>query len=152
MTFDQIGALIETQDAYNRRGSRDPLFFEALVQQISQHYAKAPDFSGLDMQTVQKIYRPASGSELDFSLLCIDTRTIGKRDDAFAITLFGLNYEECQRFGLRGLVFTDILVNGAANGQCRADQVYTRMLVFQVNAGTNTVSFVCGKDSTGCSR
>jgi hypothetical protein len=54
LTFDQIGALIETQDAYNRRGSRDPLFFEPLVQQVAQHYARAPDFRGLDMQTVQK--------------------------------------------------------------------------------------------------
>jgi hypothetical protein len=52
-------------------------------------------------------------------MLCIDTRTITTSDDAFAITLFGMNYEECQRFGLKGLVFTDILVNGSANGQCR---------------------------------
>lgn len=153
LTLEQIAVLIEKQDAYNRRSSRDPLFFEPLVQQVTQHYARAPDFKGLDMQAAGKIYQPALGQKLDFSLLCLDTRTIQSRDDAFAITLFGINHENCQHIGLRGLVFTDILVNGAANGQCRPDHVYYKMLVFSINAGTNTATFLCRKDgSIGCLR
>jgi len=152
LTLEQIDALIEKQDAYNRRSSRDPLFFEALVQQVAQHYARRPDFKGLDSQTARQIYRPASGPELDFSMLCIETRTTGSRDDAFAITLFGVNNEDCQRIGLRGLVFSDTLVNGAASGQCRPDHVYYKMLIIPINAGTNTVTYLCRKDSNGCLR
>ncbi len=152
LTADQVGELIERQDGFNRRSARDPLFFEALVQQIAQHYARAPGFKGLDTQTARKIYQAASGPELDFSMLCVDTRTIAAPDDAFAITLFGVLDDECQRIGLRGLVFTDTLVNGAGNGQCRPDHVYYRMLVVRINAGTNTVTFVCRKDVNGCLR
>jgi len=151
-TPEQIEALVENQGAYNRLSSRDPLYFEPFTQQIAQHYAKAPDFRGLDLAAVKKIYRPGSGPELDYSMLCIDTKTIGAPDDAFAITLFGMIEDECVRFGLRGLVFTDTLVNGAANGQCRPDHVYYKMLFFPINVGTNTVTFVCRKDSNGCFR
>ncbi len=151
-TPDQLADLVETQRAFNRRSTRDTLFFEAWVQQIAQHYARAPDFSGIDMQAARKVYRQGSGPELDFSLLCIDSRTIGARDDAFALTLFGVVYDDCRHVGLRGLVFTDTLINGAANGQCRPDHVYYRNIFFPINAGTNTVTFVCRKDSGGCYR
>ena len=152
LTADQAGELIAKQDAFNRRSARDPLFFEPLAQQIAQHYARAPDFKGLDTQTARKIYRPAAGPELDFSMLCVDTRKVAGPDDAFAITLFGMLDEECQRIGLRGLVFTDTLVNGAGHGECRPDHVFYRMLVIPINAGTNTVTFICRKDINGCSR
>ena len=152
LTADQVNELIEKQDGFNRRSARDPLFFEALVQQIAQHYARAPDFRGLDTQTARRIYRPAAGAELDFSMLCVDTRTIVAPDDAFGITLFGVLSEECRRIGLKGLVFTDTLVNGAGNGQCRPDHVYYRMLVLPVDAGTNTITFICRKDVGGCFR
>ena len=149
---EQIGALLEKQLGFNRRGLRDPLYFEALTQAIAQHYARAPDFKGIDLQTARKIYRPGSGPDVDFSMICIDARTVAAPADAFGITLFGVILDECERIGLRGLVFTDTLVNGAANGQCRPDHVYYKMLVVPINAGTNTVTFLCRKDTTGCFR
>ncbi len=150
--MEQIEALIDKQDAFNRRGTRDPLFFEALVQQVTQHYARAPDFKGLDLPTVKQSYRPGSGPELDFSMICVDSRTAAAPDDTFALTLFAVTNENCQHMGLRGLVFTDTLVNGAAGGQCRPDHVYYRNLIFAINAGTNTVTFLCRKEGRSCIR
>lgn len=152
LTMEQFDALVAKQGAFNRRSTRDPLFFEALVQQVAQHYTRAPDFKGLDRETVKKLYRSGSGPDLDFSMACVDTRNTGAPDDTFAVTLFGITNDDCQHIGLRGLVFSDTLVNGTANGQCRPDHVYYHMLIFAINAGTNTVTYVCRKESNGCAR
>jgi len=50
------------------------------------------------------------------------------------------------------LVFTSALVNGSANGQCKADQRFAKMYVWPLPAGTNEVTFICGKDTGGCAR
>lgn len=150
--LEQAEALIERLDAYNRRAVREPLFFEPLVQQITLHYARSPDVKGLDTLAARKIHKPGSGPALDFSMMCIDTRTIRLPEDTFAITLFGVNNSDCQHVGLRGLVFTDTLVNGAASAECRPDHVYYKQLIFPIRAGTNTVTFVCRKDNNGCYR
>ncbi len=95
---------------------------------------------------------PARGQRLDFSLLCINARTVRAPDDAFAITLFGVPIDDCQHVGLRGLVFTETLVNGSTNGQCRPDQLYFRMFALPLAAGTNDITFVCRKAPGGCAR
>jgi hypothetical protein len=152
LTPEAIEGLIRRQNAYNQVSLRDSLYFEPLVRSMTRHYAKASDFSGLDRETAAKIHRAEAGETLDFSLLCIDTRTTAARDEAFAITLFAVNEAECNRIGLRGLVFTDTLVNGVAGGRCRPDHVYYRMLFLKIEAGTNTVTLVCRKESNACVR
>lgn len=148
--MDQIEAMIEKLETLHRRSSRDSPFFEALAQQIAVSYARASDFKGLDTLVAGKIYKP--GPDLDFSTVCIDTKTTRSPDDTFAVTLFGMTSYDCEHIGLRGLVFTDTLINGAVNGGCRPDHVYYKRLIFPVNAGTNTVIFLCRKDSNGCLR
>lgn len=147
-TKEQIEARVGTMEEVNHRTLADSLLFEALVQQIAAHYARSPDFKGLDSKVAEKIYRP--GPSLDFTALCIDTRSLSSPDDTFAITLFGVANSDCERMGLRGLVFTNTLINGAVEGQCRPDDVYYRKLIIPVAVGTNTVTFLCSKDSYGC--
>lgn len=148
--MEQIEALLEKLETFHRRSSRDSLFFEALAQQIAASYARASDFKGLDTLAAGKIYKP--GPDLDFSTVCIDTQTTRSPDDTFAVTLFGMTSYDCRHIGLRGLVFTETLINGVVNGECRPDHVYYKRLIFPVNAGTNTVTFLCRKDSAGCLR
>ena len=150
LTVGQIDALTEKLETFHRRSSRDSLFFEALTQQIVASYARSSDFRGLDTPAARKIYRP--GPDLDFSLMCIDTKTARSPDDTFAVTLFGMTSYDCQHIGLRGLVFTETLINGAVNGECRPDYVYYRRLIIPVTAGTNAVTYLCRKDSGGCLR
>ncbi|MBI2289389.1 MAG: hypothetical protein HYU73_03430, partial [Betaproteobacteria bacterium] len=130
LTVGQIDALTEKLETFHRRSSRDSLFFEALAQQIVASYARSPDFKGLDTPAAGKIYRP--GPDLDFSLMCIDTKTARSPDDTFAVTLFGMTSYDCQ--------------------QCRPDHVYYRRLIIPVTAGTNAVTYLCRKDSGGCLR
>jgi hypothetical protein len=151
-TKDQIEALVEKIDGFHRRGVTNPLMFEALVQQISAKYVNDGDFRGLTSPVAEKIYKPGSGPELDFSAMCIDTRRASFPDDTFAITLFGVNQHNCSRFSLRGLVFTSTLTNGAASSECRPDYIFYRMLIVPVNAGTNTITMVCSKAAGGCLR
>ena len=73
-------------------------------------------------------------------------------DDSFTITLFGVVADDCQHIGLRGLVFTAALVNGSANGQCKPDQLYRKMFIVPLPAGTNEITYICGKDRGGCAR
>lgn len=150
LTKEQIEARAGTMEEVNHRILADSLQFEALVQQIAAHYARSPDFKGLDSKVAGKIYRP--GARLDFAALCIDTRSLSSPDDTFAITLFGVTNRDCQHTGLRGLVFTNTLINGAVEGQCRPDDVYYRSLIIPVTVGTNTVTFLCSKESYGCYR
>jgi hypothetical protein len=149
-TRSVVEALIEKTAAFHRRGVSDPLFFESLVQQIAASYANDGDFKGLTSAAAQKIYRAGSGSDLDFSALCIDTRRSRFPEDTFAITLFGVNFDNCQHVTGRGLIFTSTMINGSANGECRPDHNFFRMLIVPVFAGTNTVTFVCSKDVGGC--
>lgn len=152
MTMNQIEPLLEKMEIYHRNGTRDSTFFEALVQQISADYARSPGFKGFDTLAAKKMHKTGSGPDIDYSLMCIDARTTRFPDDTFAITLFGVSMDNCQHVGLRGLVFTDILVNGSMNGECHPDHVYYKQLIFSVNAGTNTVTFLCRKDKYGCIR
>ena len=150
---DQVEALTEVLDAIHLRNITDPLIFEPLVQQIADHYAKDGDFKGLNSASAEKIYKSGSGPKLDFSALCIDVRRGTFPEDTFAISLFGVNNYNCQRASrLRGLVFTETLVNGAAKVECRPDDTYYRNLIFPVTAGTNVITFVCSKDANGCAR
>jgi hypothetical protein len=152
LTKSQVEDFIEFSERFNRRAVLDPLIFESFVQQIMDSYARAPDFKGIDTATAEKIYKPGNGEKLDFSLFCISSKSIRTPDDSFAITVFGVVTDDCQHMGLRGLVFTAALVNGSANGQCRPDQKYAKMLIVPVHAGTNEITFVCGKDFGGCAR
>ncbi len=152
MSTEQIQAQLEKLGTYHRNSLRNSLFFEVLTQQVSVEYARSPDFRGLDTQVARKIYQRGSGPDLDFSVMCIDTRTSRASDDTFAITLFGMTRNDCQHVGLRGLVFSDTLVNGAMNGECRADHIYYNRIIFPMTAGTNAVTFLCRKDVNGCSR
>ena len=147
---DQVEARAYAMDEINHRTLGDPLQFEALVQQITAYYARSSGFKGLNAGVAEKIYRP--GPSLDFAALCIDTRSINFPDDTFAITLFGVTSSDCQHAGLRGLVFTDTLINGAVEGRCRPDDVYYKKLIIPIAVGTNTITFLCGKDVNGCSR
>ncbi len=151
-TEEQIQTLIEQLEAFHHRSIGDPLFFEPLVQQILLQFEGLPSFNGLSSATAEKLYKSGSGTSLDFSTLCIDTRSTSSSDDTFAISLFGVNNDDCRHASLRGLVFTDSLINGAANAQCRADHIYYKNLIFRITAGTNVVTFVCRKDAHGCLR
>jgi hypothetical protein len=152
LTKSQVEAYIEASGSFLRRAVLDSFIFETLVQQIADSYARAGDFKGINTAAVEKIYKSGIGEKLDFSLLCISAKTLRTPDDAFGITLFGIVADDCQHMGLRGLVFSAVLVNGSANGQCRADQQYAKMFIVPVIAGTNEVTFVCGKDRGGCAR
>jgi hypothetical protein len=152
LTKSQVEDFIEQSERFNRRAVLDPFIFESLVQQIADGYARKPDFKGIDTATVEKLYKSGAGEKLDFSLFCISAKSLHARDDAFAITVFGVVIDDCQHMGLRGLVFTAVQVNGSANGQCRPDQNYAKMLIVPVHAGTNEITFICGKDSGGCAR
>jgi hypothetical protein len=152
LTKAQVEALVEEMGAFHRRAVLDPLFFEALAQQILARYAGVASFRGIDASAAAKVYKSGAATQLDFSLLCIDAKSVRTADDAFAITVFGVKADDCQHVGLRGLVFTDTWVNGSANGQCRPDQIYYRSWVIPVNAGTNAVTFVCRKDVGNCAR
>jgi hypothetical protein len=149
---EQVEGMVEKMDGFHRRGVTNPLMFEALVQQISAKYVNDGDFRGLASPVAEKIYKPGSGPELDFSAMCTDTRRTTFPDDTFAITLFGVNQHNCSRYSLRGLVFTSTLTNGAVNGECRPDYIFYRMLIVPVNAGTNTITLVCSKAAGGCLR
>jgi hypothetical protein len=109
-------------------------------------------FNGIDAAAAEKIYKTGIGQKFDFSLLCINARSVRAPDDAFGITLFGVTADDCQHVGLRGLVFTETLVNGSANGQCRPDQTFYKMYIFPLPAGTNDITFVCRKERGGCAR
>jgi len=152
LTNDQIEALKEGMDAFHHNVVGDPLFLEALVQQIAVSHARSPNFKGLDSSAAERIYKPGSGPNLDFSAMCIETRSTQSPDDSFAITLFGVNNSNCQHAGLRGLVFTESLINGGTSGECRPDYVSYKKLIFPVNLGTNTITFLCVKATNGCSR
>jgi hypothetical protein len=152
LTDDQIEARKEGMDAFHHSIFGEPLFFEALVQQIAVNHARSPDFKGLDSVAAERIYKPGSGPILDFSAMCIESRSTQFPDDSFAITLFGVNNSNCQHASLRGLVFTETLINGGASGECRPDHVAYKRLIFPVNLGANAITFVCVKDVNGCSR
>ncbi len=149
---DQIEDTVDKLEAFHHRSVTEPLFFEALVQQISANFGKAANFRTLNSAAAEKIYQPGSGAGMDFSALCIDTRTARFPDDTFTITLFGVNSAACQRVGagLRGLVFTATRINGAGNAECRPDHIYYKHLIVPVRAGTNFITFLCSKDAGGC--
>jgi hypothetical protein len=151
-TQEQIETLIETLEAFHHRGISDPLFFEPLVQQISLQFEAMPSFKGFSAAAAEKLYKSGSGAKLDFSALCIDTRSVSFPDDTFAVSLFGVNNDDCRHASLRGLVFTESLINGAANAKCNPDHIYYKNLIFRIEAGTNVVTFVCRKDANGCLR
>lgn len=148
----QVEALVEEMGAFHRRAVLDPLYFEPLAQQILTRYADSPTFRAIDAATAAQIYKPGAGARLDFSLLCVEAKSVRAPEDSFAITLFGVTIDDCQHAGLRGLVFTDTWVNGSVNGQCRPDQVYYRMWVVPVTAGMNSITFVCRKEQGSCAR
>ena len=148
----QIETLVGELASLHRPAVLDPLYFEPLVQQIAARYADVSSLRGIDASTAEKTYKSGSGTRYDFSLLCIDPKSVRSPDDAFAITLFGVTVDDCQHVGLRGLVFTETWVNGSVNGQCRPDNTYYRMLVIPVVAGTNSITFLCRKDTGGCAR
>ena len=152
LTKPEVEAFIEQIGPFNRRAVLDPLIFESLVQQIMEAYARAPDLKGINTAAAEKIYKPGIGEKIDFSLLCISAKTVRTPDDAFGITLFGVVADDCQHIGLRGLVYTAALVNGSANGTCRPDQVFYKMLIISVPAGTNEITFICAKERGGCAR
>ena len=149
-TKEQVEARVEALEDINGRMLGDSLQFEPFVQQIIAHYARADDFKGLDTKTAQKIYRP--GPALDFTALCIETLSGRSRDDSFAITFYGVTVGLCDRSSLRGLVFSEALINGAVEGRCRPNDFYTKRYFVPLDAGTNTVTFVCHKDAHGCAR
>jgi hypothetical protein len=149
-TRSQVEEFIEGVRTFHRRAVADSLLFEPLVQQIAAHHANAGDFLGLNARAAAKIYRAGSGPGLDFSALCIDTRRGRFPDDQYTITLFGVNFDNCRHVTVRGLVFTNTLINGNPNGECRPDHTFYRMLVVPVFAGTNHITFVCNKDVGGC--
>ena len=148
----QVEAFIGEIAPFHRSAVLDPFFFEALAQRISASYTSLAGFKGIDAAAVEKIYKSGSGQQFDFSLMCITARSVRAPDDAFAITLFAVPFDDCRHVGLRGLVFTDTLVNGSSSGQCRPDQQFFRMLAVPLQAGTNEVTFVCRKAPGGCVR
>ena len=152
LTKSEVEAFIGEIAPFHRQAVLDPLFFEALVQQLAASYAKKPGFKGLDTATAAKIHKSGIGQKLDFSLICISPKSMRAPDDTFAITLFGVVADDCQHIGLRGLVFSGTLVNGSANGQCRPDQQHNKLIFVPLFAGTNEISFVCVKDEGGCAR
>lgn len=152
LTKFQVEAFIQEIAPFHRRAVLDQLIFETLVEQVMTSYARASDFKDIDTAAVEKIYNSGIGQKLDFSLMCITSRSVRAPDDAFAITLFGVVADDCQHIGLRGLVFTAALINGSPNGLCRPDQAYSRMIFIPLPAGTNEITFVCAKDRGGCAR
>lgn len=152
LTRAQIEAFIDVLGTFNRRASLDQMELESLVSQVMRSYARAPDFKGIDTAAVEKLYRSDSGQRLDFSLFCISPKSLRTPDDAFSVTLFGVVADDCQHIGIRGLVFSGALVNGSANGQCKPDQFFTKMYIWPLPAGTNEITFMCGKDTGGCAR
>ena len=152
LTKTQVEEFIDKLGLFNRRAVLDSLIFESLVQQIMESYARAPNFKGIDTAAVEKIYKSGIGEKLDFSLLCITAKSMRLPDDAFGITLFGVIVDDCQHIGLRGLVYTGALVNGSANGQCRPDLNFRKNFFVPVLAGTNEITYICGKDRGGCAR
>ena len=152
LTKAQVEAFIEVLGTFNRRASLDQMELESLVSQVTNSYARAPDFKGIDTAAVEKIYKSDSGQKLDFSLFCISPKTLRTPDDAFGVTLFGVVADDCQHVGIRGLVFSDVRVNGSPTGQCKPDLFFTKMYLWPLPAGTNEVTFICGKDTGGCSR
>lgn len=146
-----IEATVDARDGFHRRSILDPLHFEPLVRRLAAAHADAGDFKGLDTRAAERLYRGESGHPLDFGALCIDTRRTRFPDDTLAITLTGVNLYNCKHVTLRGLVFSATLVNGAANGECRDDLQFYRMLFMPAaRVGTNSVTFICTKDAGGC--
>lgn len=145
-----IEAMVGALEGFHRSSALEPLFFEPFIRQISASYAGAGDFKGLNTATAEKLNRSGAGSNMDFSTLCVDTRRERYPDDTFALTLYGVNNYNCSHVSLRGLVFTSTLINGTMNGACRPDYPFFRMLFVPVLAGTNTITFVCNKDTGGC--
>jgi hypothetical protein len=43
-------------------------------------------------------------------------------------------------------------VNGSPTGQCKPDLFFTKMYLWPLPAGINEITFMCGKDTGGCSR
>ncbi len=148
----QVEAFIDEIKPFHRSAVLDPLFFETLAQQVAASYSSLAGFKGIDAAAAEKINKSGSGQRFDFSLLCITARSVRAPDDAFAITLFGVPTDDCQHVGLRGLVFTETLVNGSSSGLCRPDLQFFRMFVLPLAAGTNDVTFVCRKAPGGCAR
>jgi hypothetical protein len=148
----EIEAFVASVKTFHNRIITDSLYFEPLVEQIAAAHADHGDFKDLTSRAAQKIYRSGSGQDIDFSAVCIDTRRNRFPDDSYGITLFGVDFDNCQHITVRGLVFTSTLINGALNGACRPDHTFYRMLIVPVFAGTNTVTFVCNKDVGGCAR
>jgi hypothetical protein len=148
----QVEAFIGEIKPFHRAAVLDPLYFETFAQLISEGYQRSTGFKGIDADAAAKIYNAATRQQLDFSLLCINARTVRAPDDAFAITLFGVPIDDCQHIGLRGLVFTETLVNGSTSGKCRPDQSYFKMFALPIAAGTNEITFVCQKAPGGCVR
>ena len=152
LTKPQVEAFIEVSGTFNRRASLDQMELEGLVSQVVRSYARAPDFKSIDTAAVEKLYKADSGQRLDFSLFCISPKTLNTPDDAFSVTLYGVVVDDCQHVGIRGLVFTSALVNGSPSGQCKPDLFFTKMYIWPLPAGTNEVTFICGKDTGGCAR
>jgi hypothetical protein len=152
LTKDQVESLIEQMRTFHQRSLGDSLWFESLVQKITANYAGARDFRGLNTPVAERLSGSERSKDLDFSALCIDTRRSSSADDTFGITLFGLIKRDCEHVSLRGLVFSDALINGTVNGECRPDHIYYKRIIFPITAGTNTITFLCRKDGTGCAR
>lgn len=151
-TRSQVETFIDEIGTFNRRAVLDQLIFETLIDQILTSYARTPDFKGIDTAAVEKIYKTGAGQKIDFSFLCITSKSVRTPDDSFTITLFGVVAGDCQHIGLRGLVFTAALVNGSANGQCKPDELFRKMFIVPLPAGTNEITYICGKDRGGCAR
>ena len=148
-----VETLVDNLEAFHRSSISDTLMFERLVQLISAHNANDGDYKGLNTASAEKLYKSGSGPALDFSTLCIDTRRGKYPDDTFTISLLGVTQYNCRHAtSLRGLVFSETLINGATKAECRPDHVYYKKLIILVIAGTNVVTFVCRKDANGCSR
>lgn len=148
----KVEALVSEMSSMHRPAVLDPLYFEPLVRQLSGRYATARNFGGIDASVAEKAYAGNTETRYEFSLLCIAPKSVQSPDDAYTITLFGVTLDDCQHVGLRGLVFTETWVNGSGNGQCRPNQIYFRMLIVPVVAGTNSITFLCRKDTAGCAR
>lgn len=152
LTKPEVEQFIDVLGTFNRSMSMDQLAIENVVRQIIENYARAPDFKGIDNATVEKLYRPEGGQKVDFSLFCVSPRTLRTPNDAFGITMFGVIVDDCQHVGMRGLVFTTGLINGSPNGQCQPDLFFRKMVLWPILAGTNEITFICGKDVGGCAR
>ena len=151
-TRTEVEDFIDVLGSFNRGMSLDQFALEPLVRQILESYARAPNFSGIDNATVEKLYRTDGGQKIDFSLFCISPRTLRTPNDAFSVTLFGVIVDDCQHVGMRGLVFSSALINGSPNGQCRPDLFFRKKVLWPILAGTNEITFLCGKDIGGCAR